>query len=116
MNIMLNDGRVLVKTQKEAEKTAGGLYIPGNVNRDESSAIGEVVNAGKTRTDTAGRPTSIDFVVGDKILFSPLGCVKVKVNGEEMLLMRHEDIIAKVFDAVVEKVYANPTAVGRIEQ
>lgn len=114
MNIQLNDGRVLVKAKKEEEKTSGGLYIPGNVNRDETSAVGEVVVAGKTRTDTAGKPTSIDFFKGDRVLFSPLGCVKVKVNGEEMLLMRHEDVIAKVFDTNVEKVHNAPTAVGRI--
>lgn len=114
MNMQLNDGRVLVKTQKEAEKTAGGLYIPGNVNRDETSVIGEVVSAGKTRTDQAGNPTSIDFAVGDRVLLSPLGVTKVKVNGEEMLLVRHEDIIAKIFGGV-EKTYTAPTAVGRIE-
>src|SRR5262245_25993126 len=101
MNMQLNDGRVLIRGKKEAEKTAGGLYIPGNVNRDETSVMGEVVNAGKTRTDPAGRPTSIDFAVGDKVLFSPLGITKVKVNGEDMILVRHEDIIAKIFDAVV---------------
>mgnify|MGYP001607340147 CR=1 FL=1 len=116
MNIQLNDGRVLVKTQKEAEKTSGGLYIPGNVNRDETSVIGEVVNAGQTRSDAAGRPTSIDFAKGDRVLLSPLGVTKVKVNGEEMLLVRHEDIIAKLFDTVVDRVHSAPTAVGRIEQ
>lgn len=115
MNIQLNDGRVLVKTQKEPEKTAGGLYIPGNVNRDETSLIGEVVNAGKTRTDAAGKPTSIDFATGDRVLLSPLGATKVKVNGEEMFLVRHEDIIAKIFGGV-EKTYQAPTAVGRVEQ
>ena len=114
-NIQLNDGRVLIKTQKEAEKTSGGIYIPGNVNRDETSVIGEVVAAGQARTDTAGKPTSIDFIKGDRVLFSPLGVTKIKVNGEEMLLVRHEDIIAKVFGDV-EKTYNEPKAVGRIAQ
>lgn len=115
MNLQLNDGRVLVKTQKEAEKTSGGIIIPGNANRDETSVIGEVVTAGQTRTDVAGKPTSIEFAKGDKVLFSPLGATKIKVNREEMLLVRHEDIIAKVFGDV-EKTYEEPKAVGRIAQ
>jgi chaperonin GroES len=113
MNIELNDGRVLLKAAKEEEMTSGGIIIPGNANREQPLLVGEVVNAGQPRTDTAGKPTSIQFNKGDKVLYSAMGVTKVKVNKEEMILVRHEDIVARVYDSTIDHVYEAPTAVGR---
>lgn len=113
MNIQLNDGRVLVKSKGDVEKTAGGIFIPQNVNREQPISVGTVVNAGHPRTDSAGKPTSMEFAKGDQVLFSSLGTVQVTVDGEKLMLVRHEDIVAKVWDTQVEPGFVVENAVGR---
>jgi len=91
--VELNDGRVLIRAP-DAEKTAGGLFIVGP--QQEPAKVGHVVSAGQPRTGPDGKPTSMQFGRGDAVLFSPLGATKLKVDGEELYLVRHEDVVGRV--------------------
>lgn len=95
----LNVGRILVKPMIAGaeEKTAGGIVIPEMYRTVEGGVkTAVVVSVGPPRYDQAGKPTAIEFKVGDTVLLDNLGLIKVKVGGEEMFLLRQEDIIGKL--------------------
>jgi chaperonin GroES len=87
----LND-RVVVKRLEEEEKTAGGIIIPDTAK--EKPIQGEVlgVGGGKLMEDGTRRP--LDVKVGDKVLFGKYAGTDIKVEGEELLIMREDDILA----------------------
>lgn len=86
--------RILVKRTTEDEKTAGGLYIPDTAK--EKPQRGEVVAAGKGRVLEDGKVLPLEIKVGDKILFSKYAGSELKLNGEEYLMMREEDVLGIV--------------------
>ena len=84
--------RVLVKPEQEEEKSAGGIMLAPSANKEKPQR-GVVVAVGSGKL-VDGQVVPIDLTVGTKILFSKYSGTEVKVGGEEMLVLRDEDIIA----------------------
>ena len=89
----LND-RILVKRLEGEEKTAGGIIIPDSAK--EKPAEGEIVAVGPGKLNAAGERVAIDVAVGDRVLFSKYGGTEVKLDGEDFLIMREDDILGVV--------------------
>ena len=83
--------RVLVRRMPEEVKTAGGIIIPETAK--EKPQRGEIVATGKGRVTEDGKITPLEVKVGDKILFGKYSGTELKLNGEELLMMREEDIL-----------------------
>ena len=83
--------RVFVKFSSEEEKTAGGLYIPDTAK--EKPQEGKVVAVGKGKVTEDGKVIPLDVKPGDKILFGKYSGTEIKIEGEEHLIMREEDIL-----------------------
>ncbi len=83
--------RVLVRRMPEELKTAGGIIIPDTAK--EKPQRGQIVAAGKGRVTEDGKVTPLDVKVGDQILFGKYSGTELKLNGEEYLMMREEDIL-----------------------
>jgi chaperonin GroES len=86
--------RVLVRRESEESTTAGGIVLPGSAQ--EKPMQGKVVAAGKGKILNDGSTKSLDVKVNDTILFGKYSGTEVKVQGEELLIMREEDILAVV--------------------
>ena len=86
----LND-RILVKRLEGEERTAGGIIIPDTAK--EKPAEGEVVAVGPGKLNDAGERVAMDVAVGDRVLFSKYGGSEVKLDGEDFLIMREDDIL-----------------------
>ena len=89
----LND-RILVKRLEGEERTAGGIIIPDSAK--EKPAEGEVVAVGPGKLNDAGERVAMDVAVGDRVLFSKYGGSEVKLDGEDFLIMREDDILGVV--------------------
>lgn len=86
--------RVIVKRLDNERKTASGIVIPENAA--EKPDQGEVMAIGPGKKDDNGKAIALDVKVGDKVLFGKYSGQTVKVEGEELLVMREEDIMAVV--------------------
>ncbi len=86
--------RVLVRRVAEEQKTAGGIIIPDSAQEKPMQA--EVVAVGSGARDDSGRIVPMDVREGDKVLFTKWAGTEVKVEGEELLVMKESDIIAIV--------------------
>ena len=94
MNIRPLHDRVLVRRIEQDQKTAGGIIIPDTAQ--EKPQEGEVVAAGSgSRTDD-GKLTPLDVKAGDRILFGKWSGTEVKVDGEELLIMKESDIMGVI--------------------
>ncbi|MCM0756867.1 co-chaperone GroES [Desulfovibrio aminophilus] len=87
----LND-RVLVKRLETEEKTAGGIIIPDTAQ--EKPQKGKVVAAGPGKIDEDGKEVKMSVKKGDVVLFSKYAGTEIKIDGEEHLIMREDDILA----------------------
>ena len=83
--------RVLVRRIDGDEKTAGGLIIPDNAK--EKPQEGEVVSVGAGAKDDAGERIAMDVKAGDKILFGKWSGTEIKIDGEELMIMKESDIL-----------------------
>ena len=83
--------RILVKRIKEEEKTKGGIIIPDTAK--EKPQEGKVVAVGKGKMTEQGKLLSPDAKAGDKILFGKYSGSEVKIEGEEHLILREDDIL-----------------------
>jgi chaperonin GroES len=83
--------RVVVKRVQEDTKTAGGIIIPDTAQ--EKPQEGEVVAVGPGARDEAGKRITPEVSVGDRILFGKWSGTEVKVDGEELLIMKESDIM-----------------------
>ena len=86
--------RVLVKRVKEEEKTRGGIIIPETAQ--EKPQEGEVVAVGPGARDEDGEYIKPDVKVGDRILFGKWSGTEVKVDGDELLIMKESDILGVI--------------------
>ncbi|HEX4597373.1 MAG TPA: co-chaperone GroES [Burkholderiaceae bacterium] len=86
--------RVIVKRLDNERKTASGIVIPDNAA--EKPDQGEVVAVGPGKKDDNGKLIAMDLKVGDRVLFGKYSGQTVKVEGEEMLVMREEDIMGVI--------------------
>ena len=89
----LND-RILVKRLASEEMTAGGIIIPDSAK--EKPAEGEIVAVGAGKLNDQGDRVAMEVKVGDKVLFSKYGGTDVKIEGEDYLIMREDDILGIV--------------------
>ena len=94
MKIRPLQDRVIVKRIAEEEKTKGGIIIPDTAK--EKPQEGKVVAVGKGKVLEDGKVRPLDVKVGDRILFGKYGGNEVKVDGEELLVLREEDIMAVI--------------------
>ena len=83
--------RILVRRLQEDDKTAGGIIIPDTAK--EKPQRGEIVAAGKGRVTQEGKLIPLEVRAGDKDLFGKYSGTELKLNGEELLVMREEDIL-----------------------
>ena len=83
--------RVLVRRVEEDTKTAGGIIIPDSAQ--EKPSEGEIVAAGTGTKSEEGKVTPLDVKTGDRVLFGKWSGTEVKVNGEELLIMKESDIL-----------------------
>ena len=83
--------RILVKRVEEATTTKGGIIIPDTAK--EKPAEGEVIAVGIGRIGEDGKRIALEIKKGDKILFSKYGGTEVKIEGEEYLIMREDDVL-----------------------
>jgi chaperonin GroES len=88
----LND-RVVVKPLDAEEKTASGIVIPDTAK--EKPAEGEIIAVGPGKVDD-GKRISLEVKVGDRVLYSKYAPQEVKVDGEQLLILREEDILAVI--------------------
>ena len=86
--------RVIAKRLENETKTASGIYIPDNAA--EKPDQGEVLAVGPGRTSEEGKLVPLTVKVGDRVLFGRYGGQPVKVDGEELLVMKEEDLFAIV--------------------
>ncbi len=89
--------RVLVKRVESEEKTAGGIIIPDSAK--EKPMQGKVLAVGSGARNEAGQIQPLDVKVGDVILFGKWSGTEVKVDGDELLIMKESDIMGVVEDA-----------------
>ncbi|MGB5198500.1 MAG: co-chaperone GroES [Sedimenticolaceae bacterium] len=94
MNIRPLHDRVVVRRKEEETTTPGGIVLPGTAA--EKPVQGEVLAAGHGKILESGQVRPLDVKVGDTVLFGKYSGTEVKVNGEEVLVMREEDIMGVI--------------------
>jgi len=92
MNIRpLHDRIVVKRIEDEAEKTAGGLFIPDSAK--EKPQQGEVVAVGNGKRNDKGERDALDVKAGDRILFGKYSGSDIKIDGVEYLIMREDEVL-----------------------
>lgn len=86
--------RVVVRRMEEETTSAGGIVIPDSAT--EKPAQGEIIAVGNGKITDSGSVHALDVKVGDKVMFGKFAGTEIKVDGEELLVMREEDIMAVV--------------------
>ena len=94
MKIRPLQDRVIVKRTEEDEKTKGGIIIPDTAK--EKPMEGKIIAAGKGKVLEDGKIHPLDVKVGDRVLFAKYAGTEVKIDGEEHLIMREEDILGVI--------------------
>ena len=94
MKIRPLQDRVIVRRVKEEEKTKGGLYIPDSAKEKPVEAMVIAVGNGKVLED--GTVRKLDVKAGDRVLFGKYSGSEVKVDGEEHLILREDDILGVI--------------------
>ena len=91
MNFRPLHDRVVVRRLEGEEKTKGGIIIPDTAK--EKPSQGEIVAVGPGGRDEAGRVIPIDLKVGDRVLFGKWSGTEVKIDGDDLLIMKESDIM-----------------------
>jgi chaperonin GroES len=94
MKIRPLQDRVIVRRINEEEKTKGGIIIPDSAK--EKPQEGKVVSVGKGKVNDTGKLTPLEVKAGDRILFGKYAGSEIKLQGEEHLIMREEDILGVI--------------------
>ena len=92
MKIRPLQDRLIVKRLEEEEKTKGGIIIPDTAK--EKPIEGKVIAVGQGRMNKDGKKVPMDVKKGDRILFAKYAGTEVKIDGEEHLMMREDDVLA----------------------
>ncbi|MBB4373008.1 chaperonin GroES [Bradyrhizobium sp. cir1] len=101
MNFRPLHDRVVVKRIDADEKTAGGIIIPDTAK--EKPSQGEVIAIGPGGRDETGKLIPIDIEVGDRVLFGKWSGTEVKIDSEELLIMKESDIMGVLTDVFSNK-------------
>ncbi|MGB5329776.1 MAG: co-chaperone GroES [Gammaproteobacteria bacterium] len=94
MNIRPLHDRVIVRRKEEERTTAGGIVIPDSAT--EKPSMGEILSVGSGKVTDSGDVRALDVKAGDTVYFGKYSGTEIKVDGEELLIMREDDIIAVV--------------------
>ncbi|QDH33629.1 co-chaperone GroES [Porphyrobacter sp. YT40] len=86
--------RVVVRRIEADQKTAGGIIIPDSAQ--EKPSEGEVIAVGEGNRDDSGNRIALDVKAGDRVLFGKWSGTEVKINGEDLLIMKESDIMGVV--------------------
>ena len=93
--------RVVVKRIEAEEKTTGGIIIPDTAK--EKPSQGEVIAVGPGGRDESGKLIAIDVQVGDRVLFGKWSGTEVKIDSQELLIMKESDIMGVLTDTSAKK-------------
>jgi len=93
--------RVVVKRIEEEEKTKGGIIIPDTAK--EKPMQGEVVAVGAGARDESGKVQPLDVKPGDRVLFGKWSGTEVKIDGQELLIMKESDLLGVIEEAAKAK-------------
>ncbi|HZW46624.1 co-chaperone GroES [Microvirga vignae] len=93
--------RILVKRIDAEEKTAGGIIIPDTAK--EKPQQGEVIAVGPGARNEAGQLVALDVKVGDRVLFGKWSGTEVKIDGEDLLIMKESDIMGVLEETAAQK-------------
>ena len=93
--------RILVRRIEAEEKTAGGIIIPDTAK--EKPQEGEVIAAGPGARDESGKLVALDVRVGDRILFGKWSGTEIKLDGEDLLIMKESDVMGVIEEGVARK-------------
>lgn len=93
--------RVLVRRVEEEQKTKGGIIIPDTAK--EKPSEGEIISVGTGVRGEDGNVTPLDVKAGDRVLFSKYGGTEVKVDGEDLIILRESDILGIIEGKVKAK-------------
>ncbi len=85
--------RVLVKPIAKEEKTKSGIYLPDTAK--EKPQEGEVIAVGPGKVDDNGKRIPMDLKVGDLVIYAKYGGTEIKVDDEELIILRESDVLAK---------------------
>ena len=94
MNFRPLHDRVLVRRVEAEEKTAGGIIIPDTAK--EKPQEGEVIAVGPGARDESGKVVALDVKAGDRVLFGKWSGTEVRLNGEDLLIMKESDIMGVI--------------------
>lgn len=94
MNFKPLHDRVAIKAMAEQDKTIGGIIIPDTAK--EKPVRGEIVAVGDGARDSNGNITPLAVKVGDQVLYSKWGGTEVKIDGEQIIIMKESDILGIV--------------------
>ena len=86
--------RLIIKVVEEEETTASGILLPDTAK--EKPQKGKVVAVGKGRIDDNGKRIALDVEEGDEVLYSKYGGTEITVDGDDLLVLRESDVLAKV--------------------
>jgi chaperonin GroES len=95
MNLKPLGDRLIVRAIEEEETTASGIVLPDTAKEKPQKGKVIAVGDGKVNEDT-GKRTPLDVTEGDEVLYSKYGGTEIKVDGEELLVLRESDVLAKV--------------------
>jgi chaperonin GroES len=94
MNLKPLGDRLIVRAIEEEETTATGIVLPDTAK--EKPQKGQVLAVGDGRLDDNGNRLPLDVAEGDEVLYSKYGGTEIKVEGEDLLVLRESDVLAKV--------------------
>src|SRR3954452_13132583 len=103
--------RIIVKAIVAEEKTPGGIVLPDTAK--EKPQEGEVLAVGPGKLLDNGKVAPMDIVVGDRVVYSKYGGTEVKLNGEELVVLRQDDVLGVVENGTASK--AAGKAAGKTE-
>jgi chaperonin GroES len=93
--------RVVVRRLESEEKTKGGIIIPDTAK--EKPQEGEIVAAGPGARDESGKLVALDVKAGDRVLFGKWSGTEVKIDGQDLLIMKESDIMGVIDEPVAKK-------------
>jgi chaperonin GroES len=93
--------RIVVRRIEEAETTRGGIIIPDSAK--DKPQEGEVVSVGKGKSNEEGKTFPLDVKAGDRVLFGKYSGTDIKIDGEDFLIMREEEVLGILEGAVKSK-------------
>ena len=96
--------RILVRRVESQEKTKGGIIIPDTAK--EKPSEGEVVAVGAGARNEAGQIQALDVKAGDRILFGKWSGTEIKINGEDLLIMKESDVLGIIDAQAAQKIAA----------